>query len=95
MLLMRAVAEVPGSTFVLYSVRGLTKLYHKQLKEKKRKDEQVDASAANWGILSMEGERLKADKAKQVLYRTVPDFIRLISKVQSVAICPGHLQRAN
>ena len=41
----------------------------------------------------MEGERLKADKAKQVLYRTVPDFIRLISKVQSVAICPGHLRK--
>ena len=37
MLLMRAVAEVPGSTFALYSVRGLTKLYHKQLKEKNAK----------------------------------------------------------
>ena len=72
MLLMRAIAEVPGSTCELYSVRKLTKRYRQQQKEKKPSGKHVNSSAANWGILSMEGERLNIDKDKLVLYRTVP-----------------------
>ena len=53
---MRAIAEVPGSTCELYSVRNLTKRYCQQQKEKKR-NKQVAASAANWFILSIEGEK--------------------------------------
>ena len=90
MLLMRAIAEVPGSTCELYSVRKLAKRYRQQQKEKKPKHKQVNSSAANWGILSMEGERLNIDKDKRVLYRTVPEFIRLINKVNVAAICPGY-----
>ena len=92
MLLMRAIAEVPGSTFELYSVRKLTKRYRQQQKEKKANTKQVNSSAANWGILSMEGERLNVDKDERVLYRTAPEFIRLISKVSVAAICPGYSQ---
>ena len=88
-LLMRAIAEVPGSTCELYSVRNLTKRYRQQQKKQKR-NKQVAASAANWFILSIEGERNKIDKEKRVLYRTVPEFIQLISKVNAAAMCPGY-----
>ena len=35
------------------------------------------------------------DKDKRVLYRTVPQFIRLISKANAAAICPGYPQTAD
>ena len=92
---MRAIAEVLGSTCELYSVRKLTKRYRQQQKEKKHNNKQVNSSAANWGILSMEAERLNIDKDKRVLYRTVPEFIRLISKANAAAICPGYPQTAD
>ena len=89
-LLMRTIAEVPGSTCELYSVRNLTKRYRQQQKKQKRNNSQVAASAANWFILSIEDERFNIDKENRVLYLTVPEFIRLISKANAAAICPGY-----
>ena len=87
---MRAIAEVPGGTCELYSMRKLTRRYRQQQKENIPNNKQVNSSAANWGILSMEGERRKIRKDNQVLYRTVPEFIRLISKANVAAMCPGY-----
>ena len=87
---MRTIAEVLGSTCELYSVRNLTKRYRQQQKEKKRNNKQVTSSAANWFILSIENERFNVDKDNRVLYQTVPEFIRLISKANAAAICPGY-----
>ena len=87
---MRAIAEVPGSTWELHSVRNLTKRYRQQQKEQKRNKKQTAASAAKWFILSVEGERRNIDKADRGLYWTVPEFIRLISKANAAAICPGY-----
>ena len=87
---MRAIAEVPGSTCELYSVRKLTKRYRQQQKEQKRNNKQVNSAAANWFILSVEGEKFKIDRQNRVLYRTVPEFIRLINKAKAAAMCPGH-----
>ena len=89
-LLMRAIAEVPGSTCELYSVRNLTNRYRQQQKTQKHSNKQVAASAANWFILSIEDERFNIDKENRVLYRTVPEFIRLISKANAAAMCPGY-----
>ena len=87
---MRRIAEVPGSTCELYSVRNLTKRYRQQQKTQKRTNKQVAASAANSFILSIEGERFNIGKENRVLYRTVPEFIRLISKANAAAMCPGY-----
>ena len=87
---MRAIAEVPGSTCELYSVRKLTKRYRQQQKEQKRNNKQENSSAANWFILSVEGEKFNIDKKNRVLYRTVPEFIRLINKAKAAAMCPGY-----
>ena len=90
MLLMRAIAEVPGSTCELYSVHKLAKRYRKQQKEQKRNNKRVNSLAANWFILSIEGESFNIDKENRVLYRTVPEFIGLISKASKAAVCPGY-----
>ena len=87
---MRAIAQAPGSTCELYSVRKLIKQYSKQQKEQKRNKSQVDSSAANWFILSIEGERFNIEKKNRMLYRTVPEFIGLISKANKAAVCPGY-----
>jgi len=89
-LLMRAIAQNPRSTCELYSVRKLTKEYCKQQKEQKRNNKRGNSSAVNWFILSIEGENLKIDKKKRVLYQTVPEFIRRICKANKEAVCPGH-----
>ena len=86
----RSIAQLPGSTCELYSVRKLSKEYRKQLKEQKRNNKRVNSLAANWFILSIEGESFKVDKENRVLYRTVPEFIRLISKANKAAMCPGY-----
>ena len=89
MLLMRAIANVLGTTCELYSsVGNLTKQYHKQRRDQKRK--KVAASAAKWFILSVEGEQFNIDKENRVLYRTVPGFIRLVSKANAAARRPGY-----
>ena len=89
-LLMRTIAEVPGSTWELHSVDKLTKRYRKQQKEQKRNKKQMAASAAKWFILSVEGERLNIDKSDRGLYWTVPEFIQFTSKANAAAICPGY-----
>ena len=87
MLLVRAIAEVPGSTCELYSVRNLTKQYHRQRKQQSKK---VAASAGKWVILCVKREEINIDKENRVLYWTVPEFIRLISKANAAAMCPGY-----
>ena len=89
-LLMRAISTNPRSTWELYSVRKLTKEYCKQQKEQKRNNKRGNSSAVVWFILSIEGENLKIDKKKRVLYQTVPEFIRRICKANKEAVCPGH-----
>jgi hypothetical protein len=89
-LLMRAISTNPRSTWELYSVRKLTKEYCKQQKEQKRNNKRGNSSAVTWFILSIEGENLKIDKEKRVLYQIVPEFIRRISKANKEAVCPGH-----
>jgi len=49
----------------------------------------MKSSTATWFILSIERERTE-EQDKRVLYRTVPEFIRLISKANAAAICPGY-----
>ena len=89
-LLMRAIAEVPGSTCELYSVSKLTKQYHKRRKQQKQQSQKVAASAAKWVILSVEREEINIDKENRVLYWTVSEFIRLNSKANTAAMCPGY-----
>ena len=89
-LLMRAIAEVPGSTWELHSVRNLTKRYRQQQKEQKRNKKQMVASAAKWVILCLEREKINIDKEERVLYWTVSEFIRLNSKANTAAMCPGY-----
>ena len=43
-----------------------------------------------WFVLSVEGEQRNIDKENRVLYRTVPEFVRLIGKANAAAICPGY-----
>ncbi len=87
---MRAIAEVPGSTCELYSVSKLTKQYHKHRKQQKQQSQKVAASAAKWVILSVEREEINIDKENRVLYWTVSEFIRLNSKANTAAMCPGY-----
>ena len=89
---MRAIAEVPGSTCELYSVRNLTKQYHRQRKQWQREEQgkKVAASAGKWVILSVEREEINIDTENRVLYWTVSDFIRLNSKANAAAMCPGY-----
>ena len=87
-LLMRAIAEVPGSTCELYSVSNLTKQYRQQ--QRKQQGKKVAASAAKWVILSVEREEINIDKENRVLYWTVSEFIRLNSKANTAAMCPGY-----
>ena len=84
---MRAIAEVPGSTCELYSVRNLTKQYHRQRKQQGKK---VAASAGKWVILSVEREEINIENKNKVLYYTVSEFIRANSKANAVAMCPGY-----
>ena len=88
MMLMRAIADVPGSTCELYSVTNLTKGHRKQQREPKSKH--VAASAANWFILSFGREQINIDKKDRVLYWTVPEFIQLIIKTNAAARCAGY-----
>ena len=84
---MRAIAQVPGSTCELHSVRNLTNQYHKQRNKQVKK---VAASAAKWIILSVEREEVNIEKKNRVLYWTVSEFIRANSKVNAAAMCPGY-----
>ena len=46
--------------------------------------------AANWAVLSMASERSNAKKDIQIVYRSVPAFIRLVGRVNQAAMCPGY-----
>ena len=90
MLLSRPIAEVPRSICELYSEHNLAKRFRQQRKKQKRNKKQVAVSAANGFMLSSEGEQFTIDKKDRALYRTVPEFMRLISKVYPAAMCPGY-----
>ena len=85
---MRAIAEVPGSTWELHSVRKLTQQYHHHQNEQKRTTKQVSISVAKWSKFG----RLYPLTYKEirVLYRAVPEVIRLISKANAAVMCPGY-----
>ena len=90
MLLVRVIAEVPRSICDLYSAQHLAKRYRQQRTEQTRNKKQVAVSAANGFMLSPEGEQFSIDKKVRVLYRTMPEIIRLISKVNAAAMCPAY-----
>ncbi len=90
MVFLRAVAQVPGSTYELHSADNLIKLCSKQQKKKKRDNKRLDTVAANWAVLSLVTERSTAASGIQMLYRSVPAFIRLVGQVNREAVCPGY-----
>ena len=87
-LLLRAVALVPGSTYELHSEQKLIKLFSKHQKQRKREKKRLDTVATNWAVLSTAGERANAEKGIQMLYRPVPAFIRHVGRLNREAMCP-------
>ena len=91
MLLLRAVAQVPGSTFELHSAENLIKIDAKQQKKKQRAKKKLDTVASNWAVLSMASEKANAPKdIKMLLAWFVPAFVRLVGQVNQEAICHGY-----
>ena len=90
MVFIRAVAQLPGSTYELHSADDLIKIFSKQQKKKKREKKRLDTRAANWAVLSLASERSTAAHGIQMLYRSVPAFIGLVGRVNREAMCPGY-----
>ena len=74
----------------MHSTEKLIKIFSKEQTNKQWQKQRLDTMAANWALLSTLGERANVAKDIQVLYRSVPAFIRLVGRVQREAMCPGY-----
>ena len=90
MVCLHTVAQVPGGTFELHSAEELIKLFSKEQKKNKRECKRVDTVAASGALLSLLSERSAAPSGVQLLYRSVPAFIRQVGQVNRDALCPGY-----
>ena len=89
-LLLRAVSQVPGNTYELHSEESLLKSFSEQQEKKNKQTKRLDTAAANWAILSTATEKFNVAKGIQIVYRSVPAFIRLVGRVNQAAMCPGY-----
>ena len=49
--------------------------------------------AASRAVLALASERSNAERGIQMLYRSVPAFIRLVGRVNQAAMCPGYKEQ--